>query len=698
MTNINFKDNFWDKCEDLHKRFLLKNTYMGNILELFSKLQIALRDFSKTINNVVIKDYPLFPEKLTTQNEAIEYLKYILTIQTTQFNISMEIIKTRIIGPLRKKKEENFKKEKGLFCEFKKIENKYNDILLNMKKAKDKYYQTANIAEMSTKSTKEISLKQINSDEDVEQQNLYNMIEKKSIDFLIEAKKNQDKYVELVNEANKCRENYIKKQYELLNFYGEIENIDASTYKDVLLDFLSHLKTENSIVKENLIEMEEKIKLINVNKDIQTLISKYSSDKKPDLPIIYEYYQPKIDIKNCVNDEDYKLYYEIVVTMKKYLNVLPEFDIKLETKKQELRELCKIFFSINIAYDDNLRDKLLSYFQEEWSHNLFLVILSKQRTKGRYCRTKKLVDDLSIILNFLIDLSHKSLSYETAKTCIILSQTFYYLNNNTKIYIYHSLKNNKWLITVDFWRNLINKMIENEIEKGKEKNEENLKKINIENIVFSQVLSYTSSMKDFQIDERLIIKIIDEFMQKYKISKQISSMIYNNYGDEKYIEKLRNEYQSIPDLEQRIIDSINIEKNNEKKEEQKKELVNNEDQKDKEIDNKKQEEKENKKQEEKEKNNINITNNEDEEEEDEEEEDDEDEEEEEEDEEEENDKNKNKNNMKNENKIIKEDKKGNIINNEDNKSIINEKGIKENIEFNIEKDVKEELEKKINEE
>ena len=108
MTNINFKDNFWDKCEDLHKRFLLKNTYMGNILELFSKLQIALRDFSKTINNVVIKDYPLFPEKLTTQNEAIEYLKYILTIQTTQFNISMEIIKTRIIGPLHKKKGRKF--------------------------------------------------------------------------------------------------------------------------------------------------------------------------------------------------------------------------------------------------------------------------------------------------------------------------------------------------------------------------------------------------------------------------------------------------------------------------------------------------------------------------------------------------------------------------------------------------------------
>ena len=271
MKNINFKDYFWDKCDDLHKRFLLKNNDMGNILEIFSKLQIALRDFSNTINNIIIKDYQLFPEQSATQNEAIEYLKYILTIQTTQFNIAIEVIKNSVIIPLKAKKEDNFKKEKILFAEFKRATAKYNDSLINMKKAKEKYFQTANFAEMSTKSAKAISLKKLNNDIDKDKThlNLSNLLEQKSTESIIEAKKNGERYAELIKEANNSRENYIQKQYEMLQFYNDTEINDANTYKDFLLDYLTHLRTENSIIKENLIEMEEKISLINVNKDIK---------------------------------------------------------------------------------------------------------------------------------------------------------------------------------------------------------------------------------------------------------------------------------------------------------------------------------------------------------------------------------------------------------------------------------------------
>ena len=61
MSNVNFTDNCWDKCEDFHKRFITKNNNMDIILEVVTKLQISLRDFSKAINNVIIKDYLLLP-------------------------------------------------------------------------------------------------------------------------------------------------------------------------------------------------------------------------------------------------------------------------------------------------------------------------------------------------------------------------------------------------------------------------------------------------------------------------------------------------------------------------------------------------------------------------------------------------------------------------------------------------------------
>ncbi len=48
MSNVNFTDNCWDKCEDFHKRFITKNNYMENILEVFTKLQISLKDFFKS--------------------------------------------------------------------------------------------------------------------------------------------------------------------------------------------------------------------------------------------------------------------------------------------------------------------------------------------------------------------------------------------------------------------------------------------------------------------------------------------------------------------------------------------------------------------------------------------------------------------------------------------------------------------------
>ena len=212
MSIVVFREHFYGKYEELHKRFLLKCSAVDNLIEIFSKLQNALKEFSKSINNVVIKDNPLFPEQESTQNEAIEYIKFILTIQTTQFNIEIDLLKDKIIDILRTKKEENFKKEKELYSEFKKINNKYNDSIINLQKAKEKYFQSANLAEMSTKSAKEISLRKLNNIIDKKQQNLNSMLEQRSIETLKDAKKNDEKYKELLNEANANRENNINKQ------------------------------------------------------------------------------------------------------------------------------------------------------------------------------------------------------------------------------------------------------------------------------------------------------------------------------------------------------------------------------------------------------------------------------------------------------------------------------------------------------
>ena len=52
MSIVDFREHFYGKYEELHKRFLLKYSAFDNLIEIFSKLQNALKEFSKSINVV----------------------------------------------------------------------------------------------------------------------------------------------------------------------------------------------------------------------------------------------------------------------------------------------------------------------------------------------------------------------------------------------------------------------------------------------------------------------------------------------------------------------------------------------------------------------------------------------------------------------------------------------------------------------
>ena len=72
-------------------------------------------------------------------------------------------------------------------------------------------------------------------------------------------------------------------------------------------------------------------------------------------------------------------------------------------------------------------------------------------------------------------------------------------------------------------------------------------------IIFSQLLSFISNLNDFDMDKRLILKIADEFIKKYNyLSESNIEGIYEIISKEKDdIEKLRKEYDS--SLESEII-------------------------------------------------------------------------------------------------------------------------------------------------
>ena len=569
MLNINFKDYFWGKYEDLHERYQLKKITISNIIEVFTRLQESMSSFAKELNNLITKDYILYPEQTTTKYDALEFIKLILTIQSTQLNVGVEIIKNRILETIKIEKSEEII-EKELYNDLKKNLIKYEESKSNLNKAKEKFYQSITVAEMSVRQAIELSLKEknkdnlnnaksTNSDNDINKVNnsidnneMLIKMKQKSLDNLLEARKNDEKYIELIKEANNYREIVNNKQSDLLKFYENIEYKDHQLYILLLRDYNSFLKTDNNTLRGNLIQMEEKINKIDYNKDIIELINIYGSDKKPEKIIKYRPYEPEFKFNDSIDENELSLNYQIIMAMKPFIKDLyPNFNIELETKKQEMREISKKIFNNNekLTLTNKDKEKLFNYINEDWGQKYFLFFLSKERSNGIFCFESTLIKFLGEILQKILCVAQKNLDYESAKNCIILSQTYCYEDKHEKIYLIELISTNEWLKSSEFWRNIIDVMIKEDIKKIQKLNKNN-EKINskiqesINNIVFGQLISYIKNMNDCKLENTNIVKIVDEFVEKYNIDKKLAKNLYDNIGNEKDIEKLRKEYKN----------------------------------------------------------------------------------------------------------------------------------------------------------
>ena len=116
---------------------------------------------------------------------------------------------------------------------------------------------------------------------------------------------------------------------------------------------------------------------------------------------------------------------------------------------------------------------------------------------------------------------------------IILSKTYYKLENDKKIYIQNLIKNNDYFKTKDFWEELLIYSISKEIIRSKKRDEDNtigtediLNEKNA-NIVFSQLLSLIDNMFDFDVDGEMIKQIIDPRIEYYKVNDKLKKTIYD---------------------------------------------------------------------------------------------------------------------------------------------------------------------------
>ena len=572
---LSFEKSLWNKYELLHRRYKTKLECFDNTIEIFNKILGSLKDQQKLINSIISKNYSLFPGSDYTQSTALNLIKKELDNNLSQITSNMDLYKRTMIDQLKKHKEDSKAKEKDFYNQFIKLINKYNDSKVLLEKAKNKYYQSIKAAEMSLKYSKSMKVKNI--DNSHESQVTIQKLEDKAKELLNEAKKNYDKYIACLKDANKNREESIEKQKQLIKLYQTFEEKDGELISSLLKAIYNRQREKYQSETDFLAEMDSAIKAINVPNDNINLIKAYNSKEKPDEEIPLDQYEPQIDFEKASNPEDYKINHEIIKSMKTAIpDIMPNFDLEKEGQKQEMRELSKKIFVTNIPFTSDEKKKLMEYLEQKWSQTYFLIYLSKQRTNGRFARTQKLVKDLAEILNLILQTAEKQNDFEAAKNCMILSQTYYYDEkdkdgNNRKKYLIEFILDYKWLRTPAFWRGIIEEMIVKEAKKYMSLNpkepdlfDKSRKECcdRLSNICFSQLLPYANNMKEFFVDDRLIVKIIDEFVEKYQIQKEFADTIYAGVISDKpeEVEKLRKEYKDNPNFENELMSLEEVKK------------------------------------------------------------------------------------------------------------------------------------------
>jgi len=556
MTDVaeKYEEKLFGKIDFLHEKS--KQTHNSLIIfsNIITKFISIISEFSKSIDNIKNRKFKIINDKNSTMYNLAHSFKLNLKAHIDEFKECAEHLNKIIIGQIIQTIEEKYIKEKELYNNYCKIKNIYNNAKINLEKAKKEFDNNAKICEKNILNLVKLKSMNMNIINTGNTQDI-NKIEERNKLSIATAKNSENKYFQCLEEANKARENEINKHKELLSYYQVIDTDFYSKINLMISFVVPMIKKMYSSILKSLEGLEDYCKKVKIQQDINNFIKDNQSELKPDEKIPFIPYYPEATLElSSISGNDKKdlenldINYNVILTLhENFRDVRKDLDMEEEKKKFRLRFLCSKIFKIGpgVGFKKEEKEELISLLKDKTHKSYFLITLSKQRTKGRFQRSETLLKDLSEILHNILEEAQKEKSYEDAKNCLILSQTFYSEvkkgKNIKKKYLFDLIKDHNWLNSLDFWEGIIECMIQKEIEKNNEINKKNKYvedeqqiKTRINNIAFSQVLSYSNSMIEFLINKDDIIKVVDKFVKKYEIEKSMAEAIYDNIKNTSY--------------------------------------------------------------------------------------------------------------------------------------------------------------------
>ena len=510
--------DFYDSLQDL---IISKKQYYTHIHNSIINLSTCLNEFQIRISNL---NYNLnnieFPKEETNIHNLIKSIHKRILEKFKENIKTLDELNTHFTKYI-----DDLKTEIQIYKEYKDIYIKLDDEKIKLKKNEETYHDTGKKNESKIIQFVDRNIQSINQIEQNEElmDELAQLTFPTSLSYQI--------YEKSLNDVNNLVATYNQKHCKYFNYLPEILAKDEVFYYNLINTYVTLLKKENKKINEEIKKFEDanNIEKKENKSEMKKLIEKYEKNKIEEKMKKFIQYPTNILFTDCKNKKQFEVYFKSVDIIKKYVNkkIFPDYKYEDELNNFKMSELIrKLFSNKSEEINTNLKDTFNDLIENPSLYNTLFIILSKLRTNGTFSQSKALVSLLGEGFEKVLINSKKNKLYENAKNIIILSQTYYYEDEKKeKIYIFEFIKNNKWLKTAKFWRNFINYMLDNDLKRFDKINEKDNFKLG--EVVFSNLLTFASNMKSFEIDKRIIIKILDELFDKYNyVSEQNKQIIY----------------------------------------------------------------------------------------------------------------------------------------------------------------------------
>ena len=510
--------DFYDSLQDL---IISKKQYYTHIHNSIINLSTCLNEFQIRISNL---NYNLnnieFPKEETNIHNLIKSIHKRILEKFKENIKTLDDINTHFTKYI-----DDLKTEIKIYKEYKDIYIKLDDEKIKLKKNEETYHDTGKKNESKIIQFVDRNIQNINQIEQSEElmDELAQLTFPTSLSYQV--------YEKSLNDVNNLVATYNQKHCKYFNYLPEILAKDEVFYYNLINTYVTLLKKENKKINEEIKKFEDanNIEKKENKSEMKKLIEKYEKNKIEEKMKKFIQYPTNILFTDCKNKKQFEVYFKSVDIIKKYVNkkIFPDYKYEDELNNFKMSELIqKLFSNKSEEINSNLKDTFNDLIENPSLYNTLFIILSKLRTNGTFSQSKALISLLGEGFEKVLINSKKNKLYENAKNIIILSQTYYYEDEKKeKIYIFEFIKNNKWLKTAKFWRNFINYMLDNDLKRFDKINEKDNFKLG--EVVFSNLLTFASNMKSFEIDKRIIIKILDELFDKYNyVSEQNKQIIY----------------------------------------------------------------------------------------------------------------------------------------------------------------------------